>query len=81
MYLFLVDENSEYKKAKRVNRNVVATISHNEYEGVLLNNKCLRHSTNRIQSKDHRTGTYEIKKIHCPIFLTQFMFKTMDIMD
>ena len=31
--------------------------SHNEYEGVFLNNKCLRHSKNRIQSKDHRTGT------------------------
>ena len=79
MYLFLVNDNSEHKKAKRVNRNVVATISHNEYEGVFLNNKCLRHSTNRIQSKDHRTGTYEIKKIHCPIFLTKYMFKTMDM--
>ena len=31
--------------------------SHNEYEDVFLNNKCLRHSKNRIQSKDHRTGT------------------------
>ena len=37
--------------------------SHNEYEDVLLKKKCLRHSTNRIQSKDHRIGTYEIKKI------------------
>ena len=54
---------------------------HNEYEGVFLNNKCLRHSKNRIQSKDHRTGPYEIKKIHRPIFLTKYMFKTMDIMD
>ena len=55
--------------------------SHNEYEGVFLNNKCLRHSKKRIQSKGHRTGTYEIKKIYCPIFLTKYMFKTMDIMD
>ena len=30
---------------------------------VLLNKKCLRHSMNRIQSKDHRIGTYEIIKI------------------
>ena len=37
--------------------------SHNEYEDVLLKKKCLRHSINRIQSKDHRIGTYEIKKI------------------
>ena len=53
MYSFLVDDNSEYKKAKGVKRNVVAAISHNKYKDVLLNNKCLRHSVNRIQSKDH----------------------------
>ena len=28
MYSFLVDDNSEHKEAKGVNRNVVATISH-----------------------------------------------------
>ena len=38
LYLFLVDDNSEHKKAKVVNRNVVATIIHNEYKDVLLNN-------------------------------------------
>ena len=48
MYSFLVEDNREYKKAKVVNRNAVATISHHEYEDVLLNNKCLRHSMNRI---------------------------------
>ena len=40
MYSFLVD-NNEQKKVKSVNRNVVATISHNEYKGFLLNNKCI----------------------------------------
>ena len=30
MYLFLVEKNSEHKKAKGVNRNVAATIRHNE---------------------------------------------------
>ena len=59
-YLFLVDCNSDPKKAKRVNRNVVATISHNEYKDVLLNNKFLTHSMNRVQSKDHKI---EINKI------------------
>ena len=39
MYSFSVD-NSEHKKAKGVHGNVAATISHNEYKGVLLNNKC-----------------------------------------
>ena len=61
MCLFLED-NSEHKKAKGVKRNVVATISHNEYNDVLLNKRCLRSSINRIQSKDHRIRTYEIKK-------------------
>ena len=41
MYSYLVDDKSEHKKAKGVNRNVVATISHNEYKDVLLNKKCL----------------------------------------
>ena len=36
-FLFLVDGNSKYKKAKGVNKNVVATISYNEYKDVLLN--------------------------------------------
>ena len=43
MYLFLVDDNSEHWKAKGVNRNVVARITHSEYKDVFLNNKCLRH--------------------------------------
>ena len=44
LYSFLVDDNSEHKKAKDMNRNVVATVSHNEYKDVLLNNKCIRHA-------------------------------------
>ena len=57
MYSYLVDDNSEHKKTKGVNRNVVATINHNEYKDDLLNKKCLRRSMNRIQSKDHKIGT------------------------
>ena len=41
-------ENIEDKKPEGVNGIVVATICHNEYKDVLLNNKCLRNSTNRI---------------------------------
>ena len=66
LYPFFLD-NGEHKKAKGVNRNV-ATISHNEYKDVLLNNKCLRLSMNRIQSKDNRIGTYEIIKISYSCF-------------
>ena len=63
MYWFLVDDNSEHKKTKGKNRNIVEKITHNNYKDVLLNNKCLRNSMNRIQSKDHRIGTYEINNI------------------
>ena len=63
MYSYLVDDNSEHKKAKGVNSNVVAAISHNVYKNVLLNNKYLRHSIRRNHSKDHKIGTYEINKI------------------
>ena len=37
IYSYLLDDNSEHKKAKGLNKNVVATISHNEYKDVLLN--------------------------------------------
>ena len=57
---FLVDDSSEYKKAKNVNKNIFARIIHNEYKDVLLNEKCLRHLINRIQLKDHRIGVHEI---------------------
>ena len=54
---FLAGDNSKHKKAKGVNENVVATISHGEYTDILLNKKCLTHSINRIQNKDHRIKT------------------------
>ena len=78
MYSYLVNYNSEHKKAKGCNRNVVATISHEEYKDVLLNKKCLRHSINRIKSKDIKTGTYEINKIS---LMRKYTSKTMDVMD
>ena len=36
MYSFLVDDNRKHKKAKGVNRDAVATVSHNEYKDVLF---------------------------------------------
>lgn len=49
MYSFLENDNSVHKKAKAVNKNNVATISHGEYKDVLLYNKCLKHSLDKIQ--------------------------------
>ena len=62
MYLFLVDDSSKHKKQKDRNKNV-ATVSHNEYKNASLKRKCLRHSMNRIQSKNHRVITCEINII------------------
>ena len=67
MYSFLVN-NNEHKKSNCVNRNVVATFSHNEYKDVLLNKKCLRHSMNRSQSKGHKIRTYKINNISLSCF-------------
>ena len=36
----------------------------------------------KIQSKDHRIGAYElIKKIHCLVLMTKYLFNSMDMMD
>ena len=51
-----------------MNKNVVATIGLNEYKDVSLNNKYIRHSMNRIQSKDQRIETDEINKISLSCF-------------
>ena len=68
IYSYLVDDKSWHKKAEGVNKNVVATLSHNEHKDVLLNKKCLRYSINRIESKYHKIGTYDINKIYLPCF-------------
>ena len=57
MCSFLIG-NNEHKKAKDMNKNIIATIGQIEYKDVLWKDKCLRHSMNRIQSEDHRIGTY-----------------------
>ena len=51
IYTFLVDDSSEQKKLKGANKIVVAAISYDKYKDVLLNNKCLRHSMNRMKIK------------------------------
>ena len=68
MYSFLVDNNSEHKKANGVNKNGAEEIIHTEYKDALFNPTCLRHSRNRTQSKYHRLGTYKISKIYLSLF-------------
>ena len=75
MYYFLVDDSSEHKKAKGLNKNVVSTTSHNEYRDVLLNK-----NRNRME-QDHRTETYEINKFFSSCLMIKYTSKTMDMMD
>ena len=56
-----------------MHKNAVATISHNEYKDVSLNHKYSRHSMYRIQSKNHRTGKYEIKKFLCHALMKKWI--------
>ena len=42
------------KKAKDVNKDIVAKISHSEYKDTLLNHKYLTYLMNRIQGKRHK---------------------------
>ena len=58
-------------KNQKINRNIVAAKSHNEYKDHLLNKNCFRQSMNRIQSKDHRTETFEIDNISLSCFDNQ----------
>ena len=39
IWSYLVNDNSEHKKANTVNKKVVVAISHNEYKDILLNKK------------------------------------------
>ena len=75
MHSHLVDDNGEHKKGQGLDKSVVPKISHNEYRDVFLNKKCLRHSVNRIRSKDHRTRTYEINKISLSCFYNKIYFQ------
>ena len=63
IYSILVRDSNQSKKVKVVNKNVVAKISQNEYK-----NFCLRHSVNRIQSKNNRIRLYEISKFSLSCF-------------
>ena len=71
---FLVDDSSKHKKSKGVIKNVVATISHNEYKYVLLNNKCLRHSLNKSKVKIIEWEPMKLKKFLYYTLILKYVF-------
>ena len=52
-------DGKESTTAKGIN---IAT-EFNEFKDILFNKKIIGHKMKRIQSKKHKAGTYEIKKI------------------
>ena len=64
MYYLVNIDGEENKKAKGVNKNVAKNTRHKKYVNVLFNKKLIRHSMKRIQSKLHRTGTYNVYYFH-----------------
>ena len=68
IYSILVDDSSEHKKGKGVNKHVVATISHGQYKKLLLNTKYLKQAMNTIQSKHHRIRAHKINKTSLSCF-------------
>ena len=74
MHLLLVVDTSEHKKAKCVDKILVGTKSHEEYEDVWWNNTFLRHSMNRIELLKSRYFVYLTLMI-------QYTSKPMNAMD
>ena len=64
MHCILSDDGKESNTAKGVNIAIVF----NEYEDIFFNKKIIRHKIRRIQSKKHKTGTYEVDKISLSCF-------------
>ena len=69
----LSDDNKESNTAKIVN----ISIELKEYEETLLNKKIIRHKMKKIQSKNHKIGTYEVNKISLSCFDDKDLFQMM----
>ena len=80
MYSILVIDFSGYKKAKGVNKNIVAEISYNEYKNVLLHKKCLQRLINTIQSKNHTIGTLKSTEFLDLALTPKLIFLIMELM-
>ena len=69
MYSLVSVDGKENKKAKGVNKMFVKNTRHKEFVDVLFNKKIKRHNIKRIQSKLHRTETYNVCKIYLPFLM------------
>ena len=60
-------KNMDGKKSNMAEGVNVAT-EFNEFKDTLFNKKVVRHKMNRIQSKKHKVGTYEVSKTSLSCF-------------
>ena len=78
MYTFMVEDNHESKKAKGINKKVVADeLKYEDYKSVLFNRSYVRHETNRIQSKNHNIGLHRIRRFICPLTIIKTIYLKM----
>ena len=68
MYYLLDVDGKENKQGKGINRVITKNIKHTEYLDILFSSKIIRHKMERIQSKQHKTGTYDVHKISLSCF-------------
>ena len=72
MYSIKNIDGEESNMAKGVN---IAT-EFNKFKNILLNKKIMSHKMRRIQAKNHKLGTYQIKKISLSCFdVKRFVLK------
>ena len=64
MYSLVSVDDEEVTKAKEVNKK----LRHKEFVDVKFNKNMIRHNMKRIQSKLHKTGTYDFYKISLSCF-------------
>ena len=68
MYSLVIVNNKESKKAKSFNKNVIKNIKRKKYIDFLFNKNLIMHKMKKIQSKLHKTGTYNVCKIYLSCF-------------
>ena len=69
MYIYIKDNQKGGKTAKGINKNIIKNnITHENYRGVLFNNKQMHHTMKTITSQNHELGSYEINKVSVSCF-------------
>ena len=79
----MIDDNSEHRKAKGVNKNYCCNNKSRWIQRCFDNKQCLANAINRVQNKDHRIGTYEInfQSGFCLGLIIKYIPRTMKTMD